>query len=91
MIVSQVVCEEDELKSKRAASLEQEHRIVRDRLIKKWQNPSAPGMSFVAKAVGVATLPIVGIWMLLLAGVSLAFGLIGFVLRLLGGPRKNPS
>lgn len=87
--MSQVICEEDELSAKRAASREQEHLIIRDTVYRKWQNPSSGMLGFVAKVVGIATLPIVGIWMVLLAGVSFAFGLIGVILKILGGSKSK--
>ncbi len=63
--MSQVVVTEDSLKILRERSRAQEHRIKKDDGVAKWRRSDITGADPVAKAIGFAVLPVLGLWLIL--------------------------
>lgn len=83
-LMSQVIIEEDQLKEKRLKTREQERRIDRESVHAKWQIGGTAGLSFIARAAGIALLPVALLWAGFIALISLAFRIVGRLFQVLG-------
>lgn len=63
--MSQVIVEEDGLAEKRQRSKQQERKIDTVSAFTKWQKGGEQGQAFIARAAGVAMLPVAAFWGLL--------------------------
>lgn len=82
--MSQVITEEDRLREKRLKSREQERRIDREAVHAKWRKGGTAGQTFIARAVGIAVLPVALLWAGFAAIIMVAFRLVGRVFQTLG-------
>lgn len=90
--MSQVIVTNDNLGPLRQKALEQEHRIQTEVDFKKWHRSDVVGFDPVKNAVGVAVLPVVAFWGILMACISVAFAIAANLMRLAGkvfGPGKG--
>lgn len=90
--MSQVIVTKDNLSSKREKSASQEHRITTDDGIRKWRRNDITGSDPVARLLGLAALPILGLWGLLCGVMAFIVTVVNYVFKGLGrliGGRKN--
>lgn len=90
--MSQVIVTVDRYKAKREASRAQELKITQDVRLAKWQMSDISGKDPFAKMVGLAVLPILGMWMGLMAVMMLMMSFLRYLFKGLGaivGGRKS--
>lgn len=90
--MSQVIVTQDQLTDKRRRSGQEEHRIETNAQFAKWRRSDVTGFDPVRRAVGLAVMPILGLWgvlALLLTGImEVLKGVFLFLGRLIGGRRN---
>ena len=89
--MSQVIVTNDPLKARREKTREQERRIDRESQFTRWRRSDITGPDPVAKLIGLAVLPILGLWGILCAVMTLALTVVNYVFkglgRVIGGTR----
>jgi len=90
--LSQVIVTNDELKSKREKSRDQERRIERESGFAKWRRNDITGRDPRLTVIGLALLPVVGLWTLLgvvmVAMLELSTALFRVLGRFAGGTKS---
>lgn len=89
--MSQVIVTVDRYKAKREASRAQEMKITQDVRLAKWKKSDISGKDPVAMLAGIAFLPILGMWMGLMAVMMLMLSFLRYLFKGLGmviGRRK---
>ncbi len=82
--MSQVVVTEDSLKVLRERSRAQEHRIKKDDGVAKWRRSDITGSDPVAKAIGLAVLPVLGLWLILAVIGAVMVEIVNGIFKVLG-------
>jgi len=82
--MSQVVVTVDALKARREKSLNQEHTIEREAGYAQWRLSDATKTHPVAKLIGIAILPIMVLWGLLMATMGVALSITLGLFKVLG-------
>ena len=77
--MSQVIIVKDSYDAERAISRAQEHKISKEVEFEHWRLPDVTKPSVVAKLVGLALLPALAFWVLLMAALSLALTFAGYL------------
>ena len=80
--MSQVIITHDALQSSRDRTHMEENKIVRMELPVRWIQSDVTHTMFIEKLIGVACLPILGIWAFLLGSISIALSLCLGVFRI---------
>ena len=90
--MSQVIVTNDEFKSLREKSAQQEHRISREDEFGRWRRNDITGHDPKLTVIGLALLPVVGLWALLGSVMTAMLRLAAALFRVLGqmaGGSKN--
>ena len=90
--MSQVIITVDRYKIKREATRAQEMKITQDVRLAKWKMSDISGKDPVAMLAGIAFLPILGMWLGLMAVMMLMFSFLRYLFKGLGmviGGRKR--
>ena len=82
--MSQVIVTEDNVKTRRMNAAGQEHKIKTDSGLEKWKRSDVVGFDPIKTAIGIAVLPIVALWGLILGFISYAFGIVAAMFRMIG-------
>lgn len=82
--MSQVIVTDDKLKPKRERTRQQEKQIDRDGQFARWRRNDITGPDPVLKLVGLAVMPVVALWGILLGAMTLMLTLIRGLFRGLG-------
>ncbi len=83
--MSQVIVEEDSLKTKREKSRELEKKIQIESAHQKWHLGGTAGVGALAKLIAIASLPVIALWTTIGFIIGAAFKIIGGFFRFLGG------
>ena len=90
--MSQVIVTQDKLLDKRQRSREQEKNIETDEQFAKWRRTDVTGPDIFRKSVGLAVMPILGLWAILGGIMAAALGLLRAVFKAFGqvlGGKRN--
>lgn len=90
--MSQVIVTQDKLLDKRQRSREQEKNIETDKQFAKWRRTDVTGPDTFRKTVGLAVMPILGLWAILGGIMAAALGLLRAVFKAFGqvlGGKRN--
>lgn len=90
--MSQVIITDDSLRAKRGKSRDQENKITRDAVFSHYRRSDITGKDPVAMLIGVAVLPVLGLWSILVAIMTLILKVVSAVFRGLGvmlGGKRN--
>lgn len=82
--MSQVIVTNDQLKPKREKSRAQEQRIDRESQFGRWRRSDITGPDPVAKLIGVAAMPILALWGLLVGLMGVIVAAVNFLFKGLG-------
>ncbi len=82
--MSQVVVTDDKLKASRECSKAQEHRIKTEEGFARWRRSDITGADPVAKAIGLAVLPVLGLWAILGVIGAVMLELVNALFKVLG-------
>ena len=82
--MSQVIVTQDNLLDKRQRSREQEKHIETEEQFVKWKRSDVTGPDAFRKTVGMAVMPILGLWAILGGIMAAALGLLRWFFRVLG-------
>ena len=90
--MSQVIVTQDKLLDKRQRSREQEKHIETNEQFAKWRRSDVTGPDLFRKTVGMAVMPILGLWAIVGGIMAAALGLLRWIFkslgRLIGGKRN---
>jgi hypothetical protein len=90
--LSQVIVTQDKLLDKRQRSREQEKNIETNEQFAKWRRSDVTGPDAFRKLVGLAVMPILGLWAILGGIMATALGLLRAVFKAVGqilGGKRN--
>lgn len=81
--MSQVVVEKDNLSESRIESKKQERRIDISSFKNKWVRSDVTKVTLVERVVGLAMLPILGIWVLMSVLAGVVFNVVAYIFKLI--------
>jgi len=87
--MSQVIVEDDNLRVKRQNTRKQEIAIDRESIYQRWRLPDVKKTRPILQLIGIAVLPVVLFWTLLMGAMSLVLGFCLGLFRVLGLVRKK--
>lgn len=82
--MSQVIVTQDNLLDRRQRSREQERHIDTDAQFVKWKRSDVTGPDVFRKTVGLAVMPVLGLWAICGGIMAAALGLLRSIFRALG-------
>lgn len=82
--MSQVIVTNDDFKQKRLRSREQEKQIAKEAMYQRWRKMDVNTFRPLAIAIGIATIPVVAFWGLLLGLMGFALSIFTVILKTAG-------
>jgi hypothetical protein len=82
--LSQVIVTQDNLLDKRQRSRDQERKIDTADQFEKWRRSDVTGPDVFKKTVGLAVMPVLGLWAIICGIMTAALGFLRVIFRVLG-------